>query len=281
MLQSSLALLKSDRPDKAMVAEAKTDYSIAKTVAKRTVWLDKYDADKSEFARVSPNGSSIFKLAKQMDISNRDVVGEMYIRDDFWKLALSDVEKLKVWIEHSDRLLIVEFDWPHDLFPEVPPCGRPLLLRSPPYCSAMPSRKDGKATGPSGIVANMLKATDELGVEHNEQIILFTAAVFCNGAIPKDWLEIHILNLYKGKEFTCHRGNYHSLKLTNQVLTLPECIMVTLICQMVNIDAMQFSFTPGKETIDELFVVRQLQEKHLAANKRLYIAFVDLEKTFD
>ena len=29
------------------------------------------------------------------------------------------------------------------------------------------------------------------------------------------------------------------------------------------------------------FVVRQLQEKYLAVNKRLYMAFVDLEKAFD
>ena len=30
-----------------------------------------------------------------------------------------------------------------------------------------------------------------------------------------------------------------------------------------------------------IFVIRQLQEKYLAANKRLYMAFVDLEKAFD
>ena len=30
-----------------------------------------------------------------------------------------------------------------------------------------------------------------------------------------------------------------------------------------------------------IFVVRQLQEKYLAVNKRLYMAFVDLEKAFD
>ena len=29
------------------------------------------------------------------------------------------------------------------------------------------------------------------------------------------------------------------------------------------------------------FIVRQLQEKHLTANKPLYMAFVDLEKAFD
>ena len=34
-------------------------------------------------------------------------------------------------------------------------------------------------------------------------------------------------------------------------------------------------------TIGPLVIVRQLQEKHLAANKSLYVAFIDLEKAFD
>ena len=37
----------------------------------------------------------------------------------------------------------------------------------------------------------------------------------------------------------------------------------------------------GRGTTDAIFIVRQLQEKHLAANKPLYMAFVDLEKAFD
>ena len=43
----------------------------------------------------------------------------------------------------------------------------------------------------------------------------------------------------------------------------------------------QFGFVPGRGTTDAIFVVRQLQEKYLAANKRLTMAFVDLEKVFD
>ena len=43
----------------------------------------------------------------------------------------------------------------------------------------------------------------------------------------------------------------------------------------------QFGFVPGRGTTNAIFVVRQLQEKYLAANKRLYMAFVDLEKAFD
>ena len=37
----------------------------------------------------------------------------------------------------------------------------------------------------------------------------------------------------------------------------------------------------GRGTTDAIFIVRQLKEKHLAANKPLYMAFVDLEKALD
>ena len=44
---------------------------------------------------------------------------------------------------------------------------------------------------------------------------------------------------------------------------------------MVDIDAMQFGFVPGRGTTDAIFIIRQLQEKYIAANKSLYFAFVD------
>ena len=50
---------------------------------------------------------------------------------------------------------------------------------------------------------------------------------------------------------------------------------------MVSIDDSQFGFVLGRGTTDAIFVVRQLQEKYLAVNKRLYMAFVDLEKVSD
>ena len=57
--------------------------------------------------------------------------------------------------------------------------------------------------------------------------------------------------------------------------------MHSLIRQVVSIDDSQFGFVPGRGTTDAIFAIRQLQKKYLAANKRLYMAFVDLEKAFD
>ena len=60
-----------------------------------------------------------------------------------------------------------------------------------------------------------------------------------------------------------------------------ERIVDGLIRQLVSIDNSKFGFVLGRGTTDAIFVVRQLQEKYLAANKRLCMAFVDLEKAFD
>ena len=63
-----------------------------------------------------------------------------------------------------------------------------------------------------------------------------------------------------------------------------ERVVEGLIRQRVEIDEMQCSFMSGRGTTDAIFIVRfvrQLQEKHSAANKPLYMAFVDLEKAFD
>ena len=60
-----------------------------------------------------------------------------------------------------------------------------------------------------------------------------------------------------------------------------ERVVEGLIRQRVEIDEMQCGFMSGRGTTDASFIVRQLQEKHLAANRPLYMAFVDLEKVFD
>ena len=57
-----------------------------------------------------------------------------------------------------------------------------------------------------------------------------------------------------------------------------EHVKEVLIRQKVEIDEMQYGFRLGYGTADAIIIVRQLQEKHLIANKPLYMAFVYLEK---
>ena len=130
----------------------------------------------------------------------------------------------------------------------------------------------------SGIVAEMLKPVGEAGAVEVRDLI---EDIISEGCIPTDWQESFIVNLYKGKGDALKRGNYRGLKLIEQVMKVLERVVEGLIRQRVEIDEMQCGFMSGRGTTDAIFIVRQLQEKHLAANKPLYMAFVDLEKAFD
>ena len=109
-------------------------------------------------------------------------------------------------------------------------------------------------------------------------------AIIRDGKVPTYWEQSFIVCLYKGEGDTLDRGNYGGLKLTElteQAMKIIERIVDGLIRQVVFIDDSQIGFVPGRGTTDAIFVAGQLQEKYLAVNKRLYMAFVDLEKAFD
>ena len=65
---------------------------------------------------------------------------------------------------------------------------------------------------------------------------------------------------------------------TDHILKVIERVVKNIIHGTINIDEMQFDFCPSRGTAYAIFILRQLQEKHLAKHKKLYMAFVDLEK---
>ena len=143
---------------------------------------------------------------------------------------------------------------------------------------AISQMKAGKAPGPSGIVVEMIRAAGDMGASMIRDLAV---AIIRDGKVPSDWEQSFIVCLYKGKGDALERGSYRGLRLTEQVMKILERIVDGLIRQLVSIDDSQFGFVPSRGTTDAIFVVRQLQEKYLAANKRLYMVFVDLGKAFD
>ena len=64
-------------------------------------------------------------------------------------------------------------------------------------------------------------------------------------------------------------------------MKLLERVLEKKIKYHVSIDNMQLGFMPDKATTDDIFIMRQVQEKHQARKKKLCYAFLDLEKEFD
>ena len=121
----------------------------------------------------------------------------------------------------------------------TPVAGPPPSVSKELVRKALSRMKSGKAAGPSGVLAEMLKAAGEEGIELTRDLV---EEVFSTGVIPKDWEESIILSLYKGKGEALDRGNYRGLKLTDQAMKLLERVLDFQIGQMVNIDEMQYGF---------------------------------------
>ena len=199
--------------------------------------------------------------------------------NDAGEMSASKDSKQKAWLEHYKRLLNVEFDWdPAHLSYQPPVEGPPIPITIDMVKKAISQMKAGKALGPSGIVVEMIRAAGDMGAS---MIRGLAAAIIRDSKVPSDWEQSFIVCLYNGLGDTLERGKYHGLKLTEQVMKVLERIVDSLIRQLVSVNDSQFGFVPGRGITDAIFVVRQLQMKYLAANKRLYMAFIDLKKASD
>ena len=254
-------------------------YNTAKRTSNRAVHQARSEAEKVALQKIYPRSGDVYQLAKQMRRDNQDVMGQRPVKNDAGQLLLDEEAKKEAWREHYERLLNVEFPWnPENLSEESPVEGpsKPVTLEM--ITKAISKMAAGKAARPSGIVAEMLKPVGEAGAVEVRDLI---EDIISEGCIPTDWQESFIVSLYKGKGDALNRGNYRGLKLIEQAMKVLERVVEGLIRPRVEIDEMQSGFMSGCGTTDAIFIVRQLQEKYLAANKPLYMAFIDLEKAFD
>lgn len=72
----------------------------------------------------------------------------------------------------------------------------------------------------------------------------------------------------------CLRNDKGNLAISDGTAVLEQVLWDT-------VDMMQFGFMPGRGTIDPIFIVHQIQGKHLTNDRNLYLAFIGLKKAFD
>ena len=104
----------------------------------------------------------IYCISKQMKQENKDK-NEKCIQDDNGVLAFNEEDKKKAWKQHYERLLNVEFPWKEeDLSIPDPVLGPPLLITKEMVVKSICKMKNSKASGPSGMVTEMLKAFSDI-----------------------------------------------------------------------------------------------------------------------
>jgi len=114
-----------------------------------------------------------------------------------------------------------------------------------------------------------------------EWLTSLCSLIVAQGRIPDDWKSSILLPVFKGKGDPMECGSYRAMKLLEHAMKVIEHVFKRTNREKVTIDAMKFGFIPGKGTTDAIFTVWHMQEKYGCKGKKLYFAFVDLEKACD
>jgi len=120
-------------------------------------------------------------------------------------------------------------------------------------CYSTGKDKKDKAPDLSGLVAEMIQATGDIGT----QCILD----LCNGiakedCIQEDWKSRVVLPIYKGKVDPMECGSYQGIKLLERAMKVLERIFEHRIRHQIDMDDMHFWFMKGKGTSDAIFIGR-------------------------
>ena len=137
--------------------------------------------------------------------------------------------------------------------------------------------KAGKALGPSGIVVEMIRNAGDMGAS---MICDLAVAIISDGKVPSDWEQSFILPL-KGKRGCFGKGQILQSQADRAGYENPseDCGRPD---QTVGVNRrFPVWLRPRQRHYRRNLCCQAVQEKYLAANKRLYMAFVDLEKVFD
>ena len=106
-------------------------------------------------------------------------------KNDWDELAFDDNSKKEAWSSHYTRLLNEEFEWSRDdLIAADPVEGLSVCIESEWVKQAITEMKCGKAAGPSGIIAEILKASGEAGVDLVTEL---SNSIVYECAAPSEW----------------------------------------------------------------------------------------------
>ena len=265
-----------ERSDKAW-----EEYKVAKKEAKRVV----REAKEADWIRCGKqlqknfleNRRAFWKKVKEKETTSRLRAG---IEGKDGKLLTDIVEVKERWREHFSELLegdgrgigmaLEEREIEEGLVDEI---------TEDEIRGAIARLKRGKAAGVCGIQGEMVKAGGDTVVRW---LHLIFNMVWKTGKAPEDWQKAVIVAIHKkGSKKLCK--NYRGISL----LSIPGKVFAKILDarmrQVTEGQVMeeQAGFRVGRGCRDQIFVMRQLAEKTIEKDGKMYAAFIDLEKAYD
>ena len=257
--------------DQKRYKEANKECKRVVAIAKENAYSQLYEELKGKEGR-----KKIYKLANARKRMATDIGRVTAVKDKDGTLLTGDDEVKGRWLGYFDDLLNIENER-EDLEGILPVQGPIEEIYLEEVITQMGKMKKNKACGPDCLPIEVAKALGDEGA------IWMTGVLneAMRKGIPEEWRTSTITPIYKQKGDPLECNNFRGIKLLSHTLKLWERVVESRLRKMVNISERQYGFQPGKSTIQPLFCLRMLQEKHREFGKELHAVFVDLEKAYD
>ena len=151
----------------------------------------------------------IYRISKARERRRRDVEECYYIKDKHHYILIEEENIRKRWKEYFEELLNVENE--RGLLEEALPTLGPIEnITLNEVNAAIQSMKLNKASGPTGMVIEIIKALDEAGIEWLWELL---ETSWKEEGMPFDWEESEMVYIYKQKGDAMECSNYRGIML--------------------------------------------------------------------
>ena len=203
-----------------------------------------------------------------------------FIRSSDGKIIIGIEEKLNRWKEYIETIFKSADRGSQETEDEIEDIG-PEIIKGE-VIQAIKRQKNGKATGPDKIHAELLKLIAEQDGKALQILTSLLNKVHQTGHIPHSWLKSTFIAIPK-KTGAADCDDYRMISLMSHVLKVLLRIIHARIAEKCEnqVDEMQFGFRSSMGTREAIFAVRVLTQRCRDMNQDVYACFIDYRKAFD
>jgi Reverse transcriptase (RNA-dependent DNA polymerase) len=143
---------------------------------------------------------------------------------------------------------------------------------------ALKKMKTGKTLGPDDIPIEVWRCLGDIAIVWLTKLFNI---IFRSNKMPDEWRRSILVPIFKNKEDIQSYTNYRGIKLMSHTMKLWERVIEHRLRKLTTVSKNQFGFIPGRSTMEAIFLIRQLMERHREQKNDLHMIFIDLVKTYD
>jgi hypothetical protein len=147
--------------------------------------------------------------------------------------------------------------------------------------TAVKQLANGKPAGSDGITAEMLKVGGE---ELRESLWFMCEQCFEKEEVPSDWMKGIIVPIFKSGN-KLNPLNYRGITLLNVVSKVYASVLTRRLSNWAESNGMlveeQAGFRPKRSVGENIFILTECINSGLEKKRKVYAAFLDIEKAYD